>query len=89
MKKTYCCSDMLQGVENGVIHYNDVFDEYGIPFIEDGVSYALISHCPWCGGKLPESKRLEWFEELERLGYEAPLLDDSIPEAYKSAKWRM
>lgn len=75
--------------DTNLIHYSDVFDEYGIIFYEDKVSMMLIQHCPWCGRKLPDSKRNAWFEELEQLGYDSPLLQDDIPEEYKSAKWRI
>lgn len=86
--KKFCCDDMGSNVENGVLNYSAAFDEYGIPVPEDDISYILIKHCPWCGERLPTSKRKEWFRELELLGYDAPLHDDSIPEAFKSSEWR-
>ena len=86
---SFCCEDMKQDIENnGAIHYSDVFDEYGINISEDDVSYVLIHYCPWCGEALPPSKRLEWFEQLEELGFENPLFRDDIPIAYRSGEWR-
>ena len=83
-----CCEDMKQNiVNNSVIHYNEVFDEYGICLQEDDVSYIIINHCPWCGKVLPTSKRSEWFEQLEKLGFENPLFQDDIPIAYQSSAW--
>ena len=79
---------MFQNIKsNGIIYYNEVFDEYGIPLIEDGVSYILIKCCPWCGKALPTSKRSAWFEQLEKIGFENPLFRDDIPQAYKSSEW--
>ena len=40
-----------------IMNYNDVFDEYGIPVYDGGTSVILIEYCPWCGSKLPSSKR--------------------------------
>ena len=79
---------MKRSIENGMIHHSTVFDEYGITFPEDGISYLLIQYCPWCGNELPKSQRTEWFRRLEDLGYESPLFDDNIPVEYKSSKWR-
>jgi hypothetical protein len=71
-----------------VISYSEVLDEYGIRMNEDECSIILIECCPWCGAKLPKSKRMEWFEKLEELGFDNPFDCDSIPEEYNSAKWR-
>lgn len=88
-KHKFCCTEMEQNITNEFLHYSDRFDEFGIPIHEDGLSIMLIRFCPWCGRKLPESQRMRWFEELEQLGYESPLFLESIPEAYKSARWRI
>ena len=87
---SYCCTDMAQAVQDAsLIHYSEVFDEYGIIFQEDNVSILQIHYCPWCGHKLPDSKREQWFDELESLGYDSPLSQEHIPERYKSAAWRV
>lgn len=77
-------------IENKVIYYSSRFREYGIP-IKNGTekvasSYIVIQHCPWCGKELPESKRDEWFEMLEELGYDAPL-EQEIPIKFQSSAW--
>lgn len=88
MINTYCCDDMKENIEkNKLLIYSDVFDEFGIRFHEDMLSYLVIRYCPWCGKILPCSKRDLWFDELEELGYDAPLIDDSIPKKYKSSEW--
>jgi hypothetical protein len=64
-----------------------VFDEYGIFIHDGGSSLTLINFCPWCGSKLPESKRDRWVEELEKLGFTDPFLRDDIPEEFKTDEW--
>ena len=95
----FCCADMrshiflidqnivLDGnVSDKVVHYSSRFNEYGIP-MNDGYSYILISYCPWCGSKLPDSLRERWFEELEELGFENLLFNNDIPTEYKTSQW--
>lgn len=69
-----------------IIVYSAKFDEYGIPVKDGGSSYIEIHYCPWCGKKLPESKRDEWFDELEKRGYHDPF-NSEIPEEFQSDKW--
>ena len=85
----FCCHNMeyYLNLEDKVIVYSSRFNEYGIPICDGGDSYIVISHCPWCGKKLPESKRNEWFDELEKLGFDEPMFNDLIPEEYKTSKW--
>ena len=73
------CPDVL-------VSFVEKFQEYGL-FIHDGGSSSIaISHCPWCGTKLPESLRSRWFNELEPLGFDDPPSQE-IPERYKSGAW--
>lgn len=69
-----------------IIVYTPKFNEYGIPVRDGGASNIVISHCPWCGIKLPESLNDRWFDELEKFGYDDPWEQD-IPENFKSDKW--
>lgn len=73
------CPDML-------VHYSPKFDEYGIMIHDGGSSTIVIEFCPWCGNKLPKSKREKWFEELEAMGFDDPFQED-VPEQYKSNVW--
>lgn len=97
----YCCEDMAKKVldccnedkksddENLVVYYFSNVREYGIPVRNGEVgysSYIMIEYCPWCGKKLPESKRVEWFEALEKLGYDSPFEQD-IPDSFKCSDW--
>lgn len=97
----HCCEDMKRHTgkmcdehddpyecPDYVISYSETFDEYGLIIHDGGPSSYDINFCPFCGSKLPESKRDQWFDELEALGFDSPLFDDDIPEKYKSGAWR-
>ena len=45
-----------------------------------------INFCPFCGTKLPESKRDLWFDTLESMGFDDPITQD-IPHSFKSNAW--
>ncbi|MBN2016591.1 MAG: hypothetical protein JW794_00410, partial [Candidatus Cloacimonetes bacterium] len=79
------CKDTLQCPDK-LIYYSSIFDEYGFLIHDGSGTYELIGFCPWCGSKLPESKRDKWFDELGELGYYDPL-NQEIPEKYKCSKW--
>lgn len=77
----FCCKDMKNNIDKNcdihnncfecpdtLIYYNEKFDEFGIIIHDGGESYVNINFCPWCGERLPESKRDRWFDELEQLG---------------------
>ncbi len=72
--------------DDAIILYDEIFNEYSIPH-GDGISQVNIKHCPWCGATLPPSKRDEWFDTLEKMGFEDPS-EQKIPEEFKSKKWR-
>lgn len=96
---THCCESMSRNVVTAcrihsnssdcpdvVIHYSEVYDEYGVP-VHDGVTSTVrIAFCPWCGAKLPESRRDEWFETLARLGFDDPAVQE-IPPEFRSDAW--
>lgn len=73
--------------ENKIVYFCPSVREYGIP-VRDGKSssYIVIEFCPWCGKKLPSSKRDEWFDELLSLGYDSPFSQE-IPFKYKTDEW--
>ncbi len=87
-KLNYKCPDHEDAFEcpDILIKYEAMFDEYGIIIHDGGTSVIGINFCPWCGAKLPESKRNLWFEELEKLGYKDPW-DQNIPEKFKTDAW--
>jgi hypothetical protein len=65
--------------------YLPKFDEHGLIVHDGGSSMVTIDYCPWCGTRLPESKRDRWFDELERRGIDP--LEGEIPDAFKTDEW--
>lgn len=69
-EKLHCC-EMMTGAVNercdvhpdpfdcadNLIYHSARDDEYGIIIHDGGSSFSVITYCPWCGAKLPESKR--------------------------------
>ncbi len=97
--KSHCCEMMQSNVDktcethadpfdcpDQLVHYVDKFDEYGIIVHDGGRSCVRIAFCPWCGAKLPESKRERWFTELKKLGIDEPS-DSDIPTKYETDAW--
>jgi hypothetical protein len=80
-KKIHCCNMMEVNVQyrcndhsspfecpDCLVYYNEDFEEYGI-IIHDGTGDIItISHCPWCGNKLPKSSREVLIKMLVKLG---------------------
>lgn len=73
------CPDVL-------ISYISKFDEYGLIIHDGGTSVIGIQFCPFCGGRLPESKRDLWFDTLEAIGFSDPANQD-IPDKFKTDDW--
>ena len=42
--------------DTGIV-YVEKFDEYGVKICDGATSYVVIEFCPWCGKKLPNSKK--------------------------------
>jgi hypothetical protein len=61
------------------------FREYGILYTDGGSSFQVMEYCPWCGARLPESLRGEWFDAIETMGPEPD--DENIPKEYLSEEW--
>ena len=90
----FCCDMMARNVycaddqEKKFVFYSRRFDEYLLPSSNSTESGILLCFCPWCGNKLPESKRIRWFEELDALGIEFSLFDtEQVPPEYLSDAW--
>jgi hypothetical protein len=84
----YTCSQHADPFDcpDHLIHYSKKFDEYSIIIHDEGTSSSMILYCPWCGTRLPESKRDLWFAELEKLGCDDPGSQD-IPEKFQTGTW--
>ena len=94
----HCCKLMTDMIDDPrfPVEYGPLFREYGISELEDGdpgIVQQRMFHCPWCGGKLPESLRSEWFERIRAMGLDdidifSEIADDPrIPEEMKSDAW--
>jgi hypothetical protein len=97
---SHCCEEMVAALEfacdqhddpfdcpDTMLVYHEPFEEYGIPVRDGGPSYLVISNCPFCGARLPESGREGWFDETEAAGHEGTPFKD-LPEKYQTAAWR-
>lgn len=67
------------------IDYYDVYREVTIKVLDGGSSGLLLSFCPFCGWRFPDSLRDEWFDRLEELGIEPE--DPMLPLAMRSNAW--
>lgn len=77
---------MAKDIEDRLVIYIPQFLEYGLPIQDGGNSYLLIRYCPWCGAKLPKSRRNEWLSKMSKLGYSSPF-SQKIPEVYLHEDW--
>jgi uncharacterized protein DUF6980 len=97
--KQHCCEDMLREATREcdthlnrydcpdcLIHYSPKFREYGLIIHDGGTASLRIRFCPWCGARLPESLRDEWFAEMERRGLD-PAGESEMPAEFQSAAW--
>lgn len=96
----HCCAEMGAALSHDcnqhadpfdcpdtVLVYNEPFGEYGMPIRDGGMSYLVVSHCPWCGAKLPASARDAWFDAVDAAGLgDADI--DALPEKFLTAAWR-
>jgi hypothetical protein len=71
---------------NHVIDWIASWNEYLIPVSRGGYSATPITYCPWCGSRLPESRREEWHSVLYGLGYSDPG-EQEIPKAFETDAW--
>jgi hypothetical protein len=68
--RQHCCERMEEGLKldcsqhtdvfecpDSLVYYSDRSNEYGLIVHDGGTSYIVIGYCPWCGSKLPGSKR--------------------------------
>ncbi|WP_332778328.1 DUF6980 family protein [Polaromonas sp.] len=97
--KEHCCSEMseqvnmsaldakspLLGSTDKRIYWSPVFNEYGL-ICQPSAEVLQIQHCPFCGVRLPESRRDQWFERLESKGWKT--WGDPIPNELLSHEWK-
>ena len=99
LHKEHCCGEMTEQVnqiypsENSAlvgstdkrIYWSPAFDEYGL-ICQPSAEILIISHCPFCGTKLPSSQRDTWMTELEKTGWLT--WGDPIPSKFLSERWQ-
>ncbi|AQR72677.1 DUF6980 family protein [Sphingomonas sp. LM7] len=67
----------------GTVQYDSRVDEY---WVVAGSARQALFYCPWCGEKLPPSKRDEWYDAVEALGLDP--WQDELPQEFRSDAWR-
>jgi hypothetical protein len=86
--KDFCCREMKSYLDEGElsIAYWPKYREFGILYRSNsGSSIQVMRFCPWCGVRLPDSLRGEYYDMLERLGIDWDKED--VPADFKSDKW--
>lgn len=94
----HCCEEMDRRVNvrcdqhddpydcpDALIEFRAEFQEYGLIIHDGGTSGITIDFCPWCGRRLPESQRDQWFDEMERRGIDP--WEDEVPAEFQDDRW--
>lgn len=83
----HCCGQMASILAEGkvALSYLRKYREYVLLMKRGGSMVQLISHCPWCGSKLPSSLRSLWFARVSALGLDP--YSRKLPKAYKDDSW--
>ena len=96
--KQHCCAEMtsqvnttsvlgasaLGGSTDQRVYWSPVFEEYGL-LCQPSTEILRIQFCPFCGVKLPDSRRTEWLARLERTGWKE--WGDQIPQELLVHGW--
>lgn len=95
--KTHCCAGMdaqanfvcsdhedLWDCSHVFVYYSSTWNEYAIENLTR-TDNGILDYCPYCGTKLPESRRGAWFDLAEPLGL-TPLLGE-VPKEYLGFNW--
>lgn len=91
-KPMHCCELMDKFLEDPKVplEYYPICREYGL-ILQDSPAIDILYYCPWCGEKLPESLRDQYFETLKKEYDVVPELnvqdDPNIPQEFKSDEW--
>lgn len=87
----HCCIKLKSILKtNKIIKYYPKVREYAINMFSSP-SVVLLDNCPFCGAKLPESLRDQYFDILEEEynldNYDIDDHPEKIPEEFKSDEW--
>jgi len=87
-KTKHCCGQMTRYLEDPRInvHYCPKFREYSTYLINSPAKQCYF-YCPWCGKKLPESLRDEYFKILREEYKMNDIRSPKIPDELKTDKW--
>ena len=88
-KVVHCCELMVISLNDQKmpLEYGRVDREYSI-ILNHCSAIQVLTYCPWCGAKLPESLREKYYNTLKKeYGFKHPFDDPSIPEEFKSDEW--
>jgi hypothetical protein len=77
---------MAEDPSYGLIKYFSKFDEYYLT-LPRARGVMVLRFCPWCGKKLPDSRRQQWMDEMDKLNIPDPLFSEAIPRVYQSDEW--
>ncbi len=79
-----CCDDMQDAISDNEhpLYYSSAYQEFGLQ-LSSKFEYSVLKHCMWCGSKLPNSRRDQWFDELEKQGIDP--WEQDIPIHYLSS----
>jgi hypothetical protein len=97
--KDHCCRKMteqvnmhwpeaespLLGSTDQRIYWSPVFNEYGL-ICQPSPELLRIQHCPFCGQRLPDSRRAAWFERVSDTGWTT--WGDPIPDELLKYDWQ-
>jgi hypothetical protein len=67
------------------VKYTPRIRHYKIVDFDGGPAGVEITHCPWCGAKLPESLGERRIDDLAEMGLEPE--DPAVPEEYRTDEW--
>lgn len=91
-KQRWCCDLMPTFLEDPIvpISYDPILREFSIDLADDMIRQNVF-YCPWCGRRLPDSLREEYFDVLEEeYGIEPDidmLKNERLPQDFRSDAW--
>jgi hypothetical protein len=93
----HCCLDLAYAIARPrlspyqgpsvIVEWSAAWNEYRLPMAHDGYTPTPIRYCPWCGTRLPPSRREEWYRALRGLGIDDPGEADAVPPAFETDEW--
>lgn len=87
-KEKHCCEQMgfLLEEDRVEMKYDSQLREYYIK-LRNSQAVQGMTFCPWCGEKLPESLRDEFYDIIiDKLGL-GGCYDEKLPEEFKTDEW--